>query len=193
MTIPLDPLFARTTSDMVDRALAFAKLSHRGQVRKYHTPPVPYVEHPIRVAAEVAIWSWATKDDIVIALLHDVLEDTYVNRMDIHTQFGESVLTGVEWMTSPSKALSHMTREQRKALDRTYYSLAPQNVRRIKLLDRIDNLRDSECAPPAWRRMYAKESLDLLLALIAVNTDKVIELELADVIGEVQSQCGEQE
>ena len=54
--------------ELLTRALAFAREKHRGQTDK---AGMPYIDHPIRVAEHCA-----SPEAKVVALLHDVIEDT---------------------------------------------------------------------------------------------------------------------
>lgn len=72
----------------VKKALAFAAEAHRGQTRK--GTDIPYLIHLIRT------WDYVNRmteeeDELVAALLHDVLEDTPVMFGEIQELFGESV------------------------------------------------------------------------------------------------------
>ena len=53
---------------LTKRAILFAYDAHRGQ---YDKSGLPYITHPLHVAE-----SMETEDECVVALLHDVLEDT---------------------------------------------------------------------------------------------------------------------
>jgi (p)ppGpp synthase/HD superfamily hydrolase len=83
---------------LVFMASAFATTAHEGQTEFGGTP---YIRHPHRVAAivsselidrEFATWGTA----VVIALLHDVVEDTPVTLAEIETEFGPEVAAGVD-------------------------------------------------------------------------------------------------
>jgi predicted transcriptional regulator of viral defense system len=62
-----------------DLALTIATSAHQGQVDK---SGVDYIHHPMRVAAGFA----QDSDESVVALLHDVLEDTDVTLDDLFAQ-----------------------------------------------------------------------------------------------------------
>lgn len=66
---------------LTKRAILFAYDAHRGQ---YDKSGLPYITHPLHVAE-----SMATEDECVVALLHDVLEDTDTTIEDL-TQIGIS-------------------------------------------------------------------------------------------------------
>ncbi|MEA4940599.1 MAG: GTP pyrophosphokinase [Christensenella sp.] len=66
---------------LTKRAILFAFDAHRGQ---YDKSGLPYITHPLHVAE-----SMESEDECVVALLHDVLEDTDINVEDL-TQMGIS-------------------------------------------------------------------------------------------------------
>jgi len=78
------------------KALTFAKEKHGNQKRK--VSGAPYIEHPIRVA-EILIEQGAKEEQVIAALLHDVIEDTPCTREEIEKEFGERVLELVDLCT----------------------------------------------------------------------------------------------
>ena len=66
---------------LTKRAILFAFDAHRGQ---YDKSGLPYISHPLHVAE-----SMETEDECVVALLHDVLEDTDITIEDL-TRIGIS-------------------------------------------------------------------------------------------------------
>ncbi len=72
----------------LEKALAFAAEAHQGQMRK--GTDIPYLIHLIRT------WDYVRRmtedeDELVAALLHDVLEDTAVSAGEIRNAFGNRV------------------------------------------------------------------------------------------------------
>jgi (p)ppGpp synthase/HD superfamily hydrolase len=78
-------------SSRYDDALVFAACAHRNQVRKGTPDPgVPYIIHPVHVAAILRAHGF--DEDIVVAgLLHDTVEDCGVDTGDITARFGQRV------------------------------------------------------------------------------------------------------
>lgn len=76
----------------LDQAIMLATEAHAGQFDK---AGLPYILHPLAV-----MLSMSTDEDRIVAVLHDVVEDTSVTLDDIATQFGLSVAVSVD-------ALSH--------------------------------------------------------------------------------------
>lgn len=84
-------------------ALAMAAEAHRGQIRKgTHNAlglPLPYITHPVAVATLVQRYG-GDEEQILAALLHDVLEDGGPTwREPIRATFGDAVLALVEFCT----------------------------------------------------------------------------------------------
>ena len=74
----------------ISAAFALAALVHEKQTRK--STNIPYISHPMAVAAQVAVWG-GSEDQFIAALLHDVVEDggaQYMPVIDEH--FGKHVL-----------------------------------------------------------------------------------------------------
>jgi (p)ppGpp synthase/HD superfamily hydrolase len=129
----------------------------------------------------------ATDDEdlIAAAVLHDVVEDCNVSIQDLETQFGMPVAAVVEMLTNASKGLA-AHRSDRKKADFNRISDASQDVRLVKLADRIDNIRDLAGAPPKFVELYLDES-EALLALLWGRTDKALEVELEKAIEEAKA------
>ena len=78
------------STDRISAAFALAALVHEKQKRK--STDIPYISHPMAVAAQVAVWG-GSEDQFIAALLHDVVEDggaQYMPVIDEH--FGKHVL-----------------------------------------------------------------------------------------------------
>ena len=113
--------FANHTDARVRQAFVTAAEAHRGQVDK---SGVEYINHPLTVTAQV-------EDDIsaiIVALLHDTLEDTALTLDELRTKIP---LTDDE-----SKALKLLTHDERiPYLD--YVAAIKSNplARRVKVAD----------------------------------------------------------
>lgn len=80
---------------MVESALAMAVEAHAGQKDKSGNI---YILHVIRVWQGVrAITN--SEDCHIVALLHDVVEDTHTTLEDIRTEFGERIMIAVDAIT----------------------------------------------------------------------------------------------
>jgi (p)ppGpp synthase/HD superfamily hydrolase len=119
------------TSDRTQLAVALelATAAHRGQV--YPSPEgEPYICHPIRVMEAVQ-----EGDEQIVALLHDVLEDTSVEVAELYERgFGEHIVRAVVLLTH-DETVSYADYIERLAADPL--------ARRVKLADLADNLRNN--------------------------------------------------
>jgi len=164
-------------------AARFAAQAHQGQVRKY--TGVPYISHPSRIAGRMASHDEATETRVMAAFLHDTIEDTWVTYDDIAVPFGECVADMVGELTDPTSpglgdAFKGVPRAQRKAAMRAAIAGASRGARILKLLDRIDNLREMPLTPPnKYIRMYLEESR--LLAEAIGDCDSQLKSELLEL------------
>ena len=175
---------------MVRDASMLAAHHHRSQIRRYNG--VPYFTHLKRVAEATAKLSAATPEMVAAAFLHDLLEDQAPTAEErprleryILNDTGAITLRYVIGLTNPSKG-SNLPRAERKKMDREHLAKQEVEVRRIKLVDRIDNLAEtfhSDMIGLAtdfeFQNTYIDESLALMEALR--GTDKDLENRLGDI------------
>lgn len=107
----------------LEKALEIALDAHRGQTDKAGEI---YILHPIRVMQSVE-----GRDEKVVALLHDVVEDSGKTFEDLEEEFSEDIVSSVKYLT--------------KREDETYLGFierAKKNevARRVKIADIQDNL-----------------------------------------------------
>jgi (p)ppGpp synthase/HD superfamily hydrolase len=158
------------------KAARFADAKHSGQLRKYTDRP--YIEHPARVATRMMLRAEADEDMVCAAWLHDVCEDCGVTKETITHEFGWNVADIVEGLTNRSKIdFPKADRAERKRIDfERLANCARRDVKTIKLLDRIDNLREMDLAPAEFRQIYCNESKLLIAAIGDVSEELKAEL-----------------
>ena len=152
-------------SDRILQALNFAVTSHSGQKRKSGED---YVVHPILVAAIVAHFGGDT-DMIVAALLHDVVEDTHVNKSEIENLYGKNVAELVDALTKIDEIREHelISSSTDEKLIKSALSFRKMltsaiddpNALVIKLSDRLHNLLTIDALEPRKQRRIAEESM----------------------------------
>lgn len=120
---------------LVNDALMLAVKAHGQQRRKYTGEP--YVVHPIHVSKIVETVDH-TPEMVAAALLHDVVEDTYVTLQDIKNQFGPAVAHYVHYCTEVSEKKDG-NRTFRKKMDADHFALGPAESQTIKIADLISN------------------------------------------------------
>ena len=81
-------------TDLTKKALKLAYEKHQGQ---YDRSNIPYIYHPIHVAEQMN-----DENSIVVALLHDVMEDTDTTEQElIDMGFGETIIKALKILTKP--------------------------------------------------------------------------------------------
>jgi guanosine-3',5'-bis(diphosphate) 3'-pyrophosphohydrolase len=151
--LPLDQL------QLVRRAYYYSEQAHYGQTRRSGEP---YVTHPLAVASILARMHMDAQS-LMAALLHDVIEDTGVNKADIGAQFGEEVAELVDGVSK----LTHVefdSVELRQAENFQKMTLAmAKDIRVIlvKLADRLHNMRTLGVLNREKIKRIASETLDI--------------------------------
>jgi (p)ppGpp synthase/HD superfamily hydrolase len=97
---------------------------------------------------------------IMVALLHDTVEDTHVTIDDIHNNFGDEVAKGVYYLTDPPVFVGN--RKTRKALTAARLTDAPRWVRIIKRFDIMHNEQSLRIHDPKFHRLFMVETTELL-------------------------------
>jgi (p)ppGpp synthase/HD superfamily hydrolase len=166
---PGDDPMRRFSQDSYMRAWRFAAEKHRGQTMT--GSDLPYVTHVGAVAMEViaALMVEAVAEPdlaVVVALLHDTIEDTGATQDEIAAAFGDAVARGVAALSKDPR----LPKEERLADSLRRIKLAPPEIALVKLADRVVNL---EPAPPDWsrdkRRTYRAEARTILAELGAAS------------------------
>jgi len=121
----------------LELALVIAKQSHSGQFRKamkYHIPE-PYVSHPIRVASHLMSLGIDDETTLVAAVLHDVIEDTDVNKFTLSTAgISDDSIEAILLVSKTGK----MNDEQAKThFDNILFS---KEASLVKVSDRVHNV-----------------------------------------------------
>ena len=83
----------------VFRAMNIAYSAHMGQFDK---AGVPYIFHPIHLAEQMD-----TEEECIVALLHDVVEDTEVTFEDLEKEFSKTIIDAIRLLTR-DKSVDYM-------------------------------------------------------------------------------------
>lgn len=139
-------------------ARVFATRAHAGQTRRSGEP---FITHPLAVASIVMSWRMDAPS-VITALLHDVLEDTEVTPATLEKDFGKSVCTMVQVLTKPRSASGGVPGIHAPSNAMVKLLAAggrDPRVLRIKLADRLHNLRTLQHLDPTRRQRIARETL----------------------------------
>jgi (p)ppGpp synthase/HD superfamily hydrolase len=135
---------------LYSKALVFAATKHTGQKR---IGGENYIIHPIRVSQEVD-----TEKQKVIALLHDILEDTVTSYDELLNLFGPDV----------ADAVLVLTRRKGES-NETYIARVKKNpdAVKVKIADMCDNLADSPSKKAILKYAYG---INELLKFLSENS-----------------------
>lgn len=120
-----------TDSEYFDAAYFLAYNAHKGQT---DLAGKPYFEHPKRVAAKFNSYIYKT-----IAILHDVLEDTWITEEMLRKMFPKEIVNAVVFLTrkkdeSYKEYIDRMCNSLYVIDDSDYYA------REVKIADLEDNM-----------------------------------------------------
>jgi len=146
-----DPLLAR--------AVQIAARAHAGQLRD--GTDVPYLFHPLSVAAIAIQLGLRDPEGLATAILHDVLEDSGYTQEDLAKEVGSRVAEHVALLTK-SGAPGDPYFERLHA--------APGPVRTIKGIDRFHNLLT---IPEDRRKKYLAETRAQILPLLGDSAEEL--------------------
>ena len=149
---------------LILKALEFAAVRHKNQFRKGEDK-TPYINHPIQVAS-LLVNEGGETDPVLLAaaVLHDVIEDT-VDSSDekeeligeIRDLFGEEILRLTLEVTDDNT----LRKPERKRLQIEHAPTISVNAKKLKLADKILNVRDITINPPVgWPKERIIEYFD---------------------------------
>ncbi|UWD35362.1 RelA/SpoT family protein [Mycoplasma cottewii] len=149
--------------NLIKEAYEFSYQAHISQKRKNGDP---YIYHPLSAAYYLAQWKMGPST-IIAGLLHDVLEDTPVEKEIIIEKFGQEVANLVESVTK----VSFFAKEQRQQLKSVYlrklYLSMAKDIRVIiiKIADRLHNILTISNLRAEKQIEIAKETLEIYSAI----------------------------
>jgi guanosine-3',5'-bis(diphosphate) 3'-pyrophosphohydrolase len=176
---------AAERSPLVRGALEKARAAHAGQVRN-GSGGMPYVEHPITVAARLD--ELGVGDEVLAAaLLHDVIEDSETTLDELRELFGGEVAGLVGALTDDESIDSY---RERKAEHRERVAAAPADALAIYGADKLTNvvtLRDAHAVEGDAVRDEFKVPVELKLEIweadLELLREKAPELPFLDRLG----------
>jgi GTP diphosphokinase / guanosine-3',5'-bis(diphosphate) 3'-diphosphatase len=152
---------------LLEKAFQDAERHHATQQRKSGEQ---YIFHPVRVALMVAE-SGMDVEAVIIALLHDVIEDTEVTKEEMRAQYGD-------WLAEVVDGLTKVVGSGRQAIEEgggpisveTYRKLISSTLRdlrtvQVKIFDRLDNMRDLGYLPRLRQRRISTETLNVYVPM----------------------------
>jgi len=143
---------------LIRKAFDVAVDAHQEQRRKSGEA---YIFHPIAVAKIVASEIGLGATSIAAALLHDVVEDTEINVLDIEKMFNPKVAQLVEGLTKISKIQKDLNSSMQAENFRKMILTLNDDVRviLIKLADRLHNMQTMDSMEEYKQTKIASETL----------------------------------
>ena len=151
--------FSRNQVRLIRQAYTFASKAHDGQERM---DGKPYINHPLEVARILVEMNMDT-DSICAGLMHDVLEDCNIEKINIDKIFGKDVSDIVDGVSKIGK-LDFQSKAERNINSFQKMALAmAKDVRVIvvKLADRLHNMRTIDFLPRNKQIRVSKETLEI--------------------------------
>ncbi len=163
----------------VREAYEFGARAHKGQHR---LSGEPYIEHPVAVA-EILVQMHMDHETLMAAMLHDVIEDTAIEKDLISSEFGSEVAELVDGVSKLTQ-MEFETYAQAQAHNFQKMLMAMTHDMRVilvKLADRLHNMRTIAALAPAKRRLIARETLDIYAPIAQRLGMNHMRLELEDL------------
>jgi RelA/SpoT family (p)ppGpp synthetase len=163
----------------VMEAYEFAARAHEGQQRRSGEP---YISHPVAVATILAELKLDAQT-LMAALLHDVIEDTGVEKDRLGELFGSEVAELVDGVSKLDRIQFRSRAEAQAESFRKMLMAMAGDIRVIlvKLADRTHNMRTLWVMPPDKRRRIAAETLEIYAPIANRLGMNSIRLELEDL------------
>lgn len=163
----------------ITQAYEYASDKHSGQLRKSGGN---YMEHLLNTCI-ILTGVYADTDTLCAGLLHDVIEDCDVTRLDLEEEFGEDIASLVYGVTRIGK-INFST--ENEALIEYYKKIIvgmSEDVRVIiiKLADRLHNMRTLWALSEDRQKAISKETLEILAPIAHRLGIQKIKSELEDL------------
>ncbi|KAK6118486.1 hypothetical protein DH2020_047753 [Rehmannia glutinosa] len=180
----------------VQKAIAFARKAHHGQIRKTGDPYLSHCIHTGKIIAALVPPNGKRAIDTVVAgILHDVVDDTRESLDSIEREFDADVAKLVAGVSRLSYINQLLRRHRRMNMTQATLSQDEANNLRamllgmvddprvvlIKLADRLHNMRTIYALPPSKAQAVAQETLAIWCSLASRLGLWALKAELEDL------------
>lgn len=164
---------------LVEKAYRVAEKAHKGQKRQSGEA---YITHPL-AAAKILAQLHLDAKTLMAALLHDVLEDTGIDKEYLEQEFGGEVADLVDGVSKLAQIEFESRVEAQAENFRKMVLAMVKDIRVIlvKLADRLHNMRTLGSLDPAKRRRIALETLEIYAPIANRLGMHVFRLDLEDL------------
>ncbi|MEZ5554246.1 bifunctional GTP diphosphokinase/guanosine-3',5'-bis pyrophosphate 3'-pyrophosphohydrolase [Haliea sp.] len=166
-------------AQQVRRAYYFAEQAHFGQIRRTGEP---YVTHPLAVTGILADMHM-DHQSLMAAMLHDVIEDTGIEKDSIGSQFGPAVAELVDGVSKLTQMeFSSLAEKQAENFQKMALAMARDiRVILVKLADRLHNMRTLGVLPQDKARRIARETLEIYAPIAMRLGMNAVRMEFEDL------------
>ena len=166
-------------AQQVRRAYYFAEQAHFGQIRRSGEP---YVTHPLAVAGILADMHM-DHQSLMAAMLHDVIEDTGIDKDSIGRQFGPAVAELVDGVSKLTQMeFSSLAEKQAENFQKMALAMARDiRVILVKLADRLHNMRTLGVLRQDKARRIARETLEIYAPIAMRLGMNAVRIEFEDL------------
>ncbi len=140
---------------IIEKAIALAVQKHAGQIDKGGQP---YILHPLRLMFKVK-----TPEQQIVAVLHDVLEDTDTTVVDlISLGFSSEIIEAIQALTK---------KEGESRIQAAYRAVKNPIARAVKLVDIADNMDLTRIAQPSEKDLLRLEEYKHVQQILLSGTE----------------------
>ncbi len=166
-------------TNVVKRAYYFAEQAHYGQLR---SSGEPYITHPLAVAGILANMHM-DHQSLIAAMLHDVIEDTSIEKSAIGSQFGPTVAELVDGVSKLTQIeFSSLAEKQAENFQKMTLAMSKDiRVILVKLADRLHNMRTLGVLKPEKSRRIARETLEIYAPIAMRLGMNTVRMEFEDL------------
>lgn len=182
-----------SSDDIEDIRLAYWLTKEAHRVGPTRDSGERYFEHPRDVALILVERGHADRDTIITALLHDVLEDTYVEPRVIICLFGSDVLNSLTDLSKQipifDPANGTLTGYHKKTREEYYARLAqaPRRERLVKGADRLHNLGSMKESWPIERQKPKALETKIFILPFMWSADEALAREIETLVDQILS------
>src|SRR3954466_9730327 len=173
------PILREGDAKLIKKAFTMALDAHKDMRRKSGEP---FIFHPLAVAEICTEEIGLGTTSIIAALMHDVVEDTDIELIDIERLFGKKITKIIDGLTKIRGVFDYGTSQQAENFRKMLFTLSEDvRVILIKLADRLHNMRTLDSMPRNKQLKVSSETIYLYAPLAHRLGLNAIKTELEDL------------
>src|SRR6187397_1889336 len=157
------PILKDGDAKLIKKAFTLSLDAHKDMRRKSGEP---FIFHPLAVAEICVEEIGLGTTSVIAALMHDVVEDTDIELIDIERMFGKKIAKIIDGLTKIRGVFEYGTSQQAENFRKMLFTLSEDvRVILIKLADRLHNMRTLDSMPRNKQLKVANETIYLYAPL----------------------------